>query len=284
LGCIWDITRFMKHRFLCGPAGTGLVRSQSNQSETSDRNIIYIIIHPSYYRELASIRRDLVSFCCVDLLPSPLSSSDLDVRQRRTTLSVAPKHARSRCVSHRVPLRASHQLSVVPFLRYTELGVRGLEGSHPQLFLAMVGHGAKCAWHDCDKTSDRRTFGRSRTVEDNIAELCPDLLRPGHSGILCDQHWHALRREVKRKKSINLIAAAEPIPLPSSPSSPPLPLPPPLFPAFNVTAPPVPLSPSSTVLPLPPSGYATMIRINNAREGAVDGDVGANIVCACNET
>jgi hypothetical protein len=52
----------------------------------------------------------------------------------------------------------------------------------------------RCAYIDCKKTTDKRSFGVVRQLKDDESTLYSTLLRSQHDGVVCNCHYTSLRR------------------------------------------------------------------------------------------
>jgi hypothetical protein len=56
----------------------------------------------------------------------------------------------------------------------------------------------RCAYVDCNKTTDKRSFGRIRPLSPDQLSLFSSWLKTPNDGVVCDYHYTLLRRLLKR--------------------------------------------------------------------------------------
>jgi hypothetical protein len=64
----------------------------------------------------------------------------------------------------------------------------------------MPGHGRQCAYSECNRTTDRRSFGRTRTLTHGQLSSYSTWLKSSHDGVVCDYHHTTLRRQVEQSQ------------------------------------------------------------------------------------
>ena len=63
----------------------------------------------------------------------------------------------------------------------------------------MPGHGKRCAYRGCGKTTDDKRFGRVRLLTEADQQRYVAWLSPQHSGLVCDAHHKLLQRLLARQ-------------------------------------------------------------------------------------
>ena len=58
----------------------------------------------------------------------------------------------------------------------------------------------RCAYIDCNKTTDKSSFGRIRSLSPAQLSLYPTWLKSPNDGLVCDYHYTLLRRRLKTKQ------------------------------------------------------------------------------------
>jgi hypothetical protein len=71
----------------------------------------------------------------------------------------------------------------------------------------MPGHGKRCAYSDCRKTTDdKRAFGQPRALSGDQLSSYFTWLKSSHDGVVCDRHYVALRRQLVRQQQERSVA------------------------------------------------------------------------------
>ena len=73
--------------------------------------------------------------------------------------------------------------------------------------MTRVGSAQRCAYIDCKKTTDKRSFGHSHALSDAQLSLYSPWLKPEHDGVVCNCHYTLLRR-LLAKQSLALEESA----------------------------------------------------------------------------
>jgi hypothetical protein len=72
----------------------------------------------------------------------------------------------------------------------------------------MPGHGKRCAYVDCEKTTDKRSFGHIHRLSDHHCSSYSPWLQLQHDGVVCNCHYTMLRRLLDKQLQAQAQSAA----------------------------------------------------------------------------